>query len=134
MVNLLLGSTDVGPYSTGEASQKPYLTLLFSLAAFVIMIHLLNMLIAIMGNTYSNRSEIAEQLRYRDHLRFVLDNWYLKGAAFGGEIGKVKYIIAAFTTGDVDDECEVMEELEQQIQQVEINILDNHKKTALRMQ
>ena len=53
MINLLLGNTDTAPFSSGDGTQSMFLTVIFGLAAFLIMIHLLNMLIAIMGNTYS---------------------------------------------------------------------------------
>jgi hypothetical protein len=42
----------------------------------------MNMLIAIMGNTYTVRNEVIEELKYKDHLRFVLDNWFLLPYAF----------------------------------------------------
>ena len=35
------------------------------------------MLIAIMGDTFSKNNVISNQLKIRDHLQFVLDNWYL---------------------------------------------------------
>ena len=50
---------------------------LFCLAAFIILIHLLNMLIAIMGNSFIERSEVAHSIRVKDHLIFVMDNWHL---------------------------------------------------------
>ena len=55
---------------------------------------MLNMLIAIMGSTYMSRSEVANSIRTRDHLKFVLDNWHLK--ANFKDIDKMKYIICAF--------------------------------------
>ena len=54
------------------------------------MIHLLNMLIAIMGNTFSERQANIEKITYKDHLNFVLDNWYLIKTAFGGNLKEVK--------------------------------------------
>ena len=59
------------------------------------LIHLLNMLIAIMGNTFGNRNEVAEQIKIRDHLAFVIDNWYLKDYAIG-DSKQLNYIVAAF--------------------------------------
>ena len=77
------------------------LYLVFALAAFIILIHLLNMLIAIMGNTFAERSGVAHQIRVRDHLAFVIKNWHLNEVAFGkGEISNSKYIIAAFSASD----------------------------------
>lgn len=133
MINLLLGQTDTAPFSSGDASQDAFLKLIFALAAFIIMIHLLNMLIAIMGNTYSQRRDQEDALRYKDHLRFVLDNFHMRESAFKN-MKRVKYIIAAFTMDDENQESEVLSSLEDQISQVQLDVLHNHKRTALRMQ
>ena len=60
------------------------------------MIHLMNMLIAIMGDTYAIRNEVQEEIKYQDHLNFVLDNWFLIRYAFP-KIDKIKYIVAGFS-------------------------------------
>ena len=72
-------------------------------------------------------------LRYKDHLRFVLDNFHMRDAAFKN-IKQVKYIIAAFTMDEVNHESAALEELDCQIEEVKLDILHNHKKTSLRMQ
>ena len=41
------------------------------------MIHLMNMLIAIMSQTYVERNEVINEIKFKDHLRFVLDNWFI---------------------------------------------------------
>jgi len=64
------------------------LGILYYSGIFIFMIHLMNMLIAIMGNTYAVRNESIEELKYKDHLRFVLDNWFLLPYAFK-DISKV---------------------------------------------
>ena len=58
------------------------LYLVFCLTTFMIMIHYLNMLIAIMGNTFEVRKAIQEEIKTQSHLRFVLDNWFLLRVAF----------------------------------------------------
>ena len=68
------------------------------------MIHLLNMLIAIMGNTFAERSADIDKIYYKDHLNFVLDNWYILKIAFGTSIQDVKYIIAALSIHEEKDE------------------------------
>jgi hypothetical protein len=35
------------------------------------------MLIAIMGSTFASRKLVAEEIKVKDHLRFLLDNWHL---------------------------------------------------------
>jgi hypothetical protein len=59
------------------------------------LIHLLNMLIAIMGNTFAERSLVAEEIKLKDHLVFVMDNWHLLNYAFS-DMNNAKFIIAAF--------------------------------------
>jgi len=114
---LALGQPDLSAFTLGNATQANYLYILFSCAAFIMIIHLLNMLIAIMGNTFSERNEVALQIRRRDRLEFVIDNFYLKNIVFktletplglkvnkhlkfmtkeNRIIDKVKYIIVAF--------------------------------------
>lgn len=69
---LVLGQPDDSMYDLGEGSQFIILRILFSFAAFFLIIHMLNMLIAIMGNTYATRSAIASQTRMKDHLKFII--------------------------------------------------------------
>lgn len=57
---------------------------------------MLNMLIAIMGNTFAERSLYAEEIKLKDHLNFVMTNWHLKKYAFGNNIHQVRYIVTAF--------------------------------------
>lgn len=47
---------DNGYFELGTASQYVQLWLLFLVATFTIIIHLMNMLIAIMGQTFSTNS------------------------------------------------------------------------------
>lgn len=89
MIEMVLGVFDVVPFEFGESQEAEFLYFLFIIASFVIMIHLLNMLIAIMGNTFAERHEVAEQIKYKDHLNFVLDNWFILDRAFGGDLSKV---------------------------------------------
>lgn len=99
------------------------------MAAFIIQIHLLNMLIAIMGDTFARRSESVTKIYYKDHLRFVLDNWHLLKNALGKNIKDVKYIIAALPTKDEDEE-EVMAEVYDKIKDQE-RIIKNFQKSVM---
>ena len=49
-----------------------------------------------MGNTFDERSNIKFQIRTRDHLRFVIQNWHLSDMVFDNK-KKIKYIVTAFT-------------------------------------
>jgi len=57
-----------------------------------------------MGNTFAERSADIDKIYYRDHLNFVLDNWYVLQIAFGTSILDVKYIIAALSIHEEKDE------------------------------
>lgn len=57
------------------------------------------MLIAIMGSTFASRKLVAEEIKVKDHLRFLLDNWHLMDYALRDK-SQVTYIISAFSTQD----------------------------------
>ena len=61
---------------------------------FFMIIHLLNMLIAYMGDTFGSNNEVKDQIKIKDHLSFIMDNWYLKDLSLGN-VKNIKYIIAA---------------------------------------
>ena len=59
--NIGLGNADDKVYFYGKSpDEKYFLYLLFIISTFMIMLHLLNMLIAIMGNTQTERNEVAD--------------------------------------------------------------------------
>lgn len=62
------------------------------------------MLIAIMGNTFAERNEIIHQIKIKDKLLFIVENWYLVGLALRGS-DQMKYIISACITKTEDEEC-----------------------------
>jgi hypothetical protein len=57
---LALGDFNTDEYEMGEKS-KPILWFLFIIASFLLLIHLLNMLIAIMGETFAQNNEIKKK-------------------------------------------------------------------------
>ena len=57
------------------------------------------MLIAIMGSTFASRKLVAEEIKVKDHLRFLLDNWHLMAYALGNK-SYVAYIVSAVSTQD----------------------------------
>ena len=60
------------------------------------------MLIAIMGDTFSKNNEVQNKIKIKDHLGFVLDNWYLN--EFQKEkTAQIKYIMSAFAIHDETD-------------------------------
>lgn len=88
------------------------LNMLYAFTCFMIIIHFLNMLIAIMGNTFAERTEVGAQIMMKDHLRFVMDNWLLKDFAFN--LPKIKYIICAFNAEE-EPESGVIEEVRDEL-------------------
>ena len=61
------------------------------------------MLIAIMGNTFAERSAVQHQIKIRDHLKFVISNWYLSDLAFKNK-DQLKYIVTAFAVNETNDD------------------------------
>ena len=98
-----LGDFDSGIYRVGY--DRYFAMLMFLLATFIICVVFMNMLIAIMGDTFARRNEVIEQVRIKDHLSFVIDNWYLKGISLG-DVNQVNYIITAFHSKD-DNEMDL---------------------------
>ena len=56
---------------------EPVLIILFLALSFFMCIHMLNMLIAIMGDSFSKNHEIAESKKRMQQLAFVVDNWWI---------------------------------------------------------
>ena len=106
-----LGGGGTDSFDLGDASQSKFLYSLNIAAQFIMLIHLLNMLIAIMGDTFGQRNEVAEQIKIKDHLAFVIDNWYLKDFSLGN-IKEIKYIITAFSLEADEEENEQLARLE----------------------
>jgi hypothetical protein len=59
---MIFGGADPEVFTFGDASQLFILDLLFFFSNFLIILHFLNMLIAIMGGTYGDRLEVGEQI------------------------------------------------------------------------
>ena len=55
---LAFGDFDTDSYGLGDGSQTRILWIFFTLSSFILCLHLLNMLIAIMGETFGVNNEI----------------------------------------------------------------------------
>lgn len=64
-------------FSQGKASQEVVLWLFFILATLLLLVHFLNMLIAIMSETLAKNNERGTEVKFREHLRFIVENWYI---------------------------------------------------------
>ena len=70
-----LGEFDTEFYFNSDMT--PWLIILFLGMSFFMCIHLLNMLIAIMGESFSHNNEIKESKKRMQQLAFVVDNWWI---------------------------------------------------------
>jgi hypothetical protein len=59
VANFIIGNTDTSTFSQGDKQTELVLKGIFCTASLVIILHFLNMLIAIMGNTFSERTEVG---------------------------------------------------------------------------
>lgn len=65
------------------------------------MVHLLNMLIAVMGQSFDKNAEIADSNRKISQLEFVVNNWWIHPIH---DKNKIIYFVAAFNVNDEDHE------------------------------
>ena len=72
------------------------------------LIHLLNMLIAIMGETFGQNNEIKKKTQIRNHLRFVLDNSWMEPI---DDKEKITYLITSYLSKEDDHESEVIKDI-----------------------
>jgi hypothetical protein len=74
---IAVGDFSVDQYLLGKREHQIILHLLFVLGSFSLVIHMLNMLVAIMGDTFERNKDVKDIQNFRSHLRFVLDSRYL---------------------------------------------------------
>lgn len=110
---LALGEFGLDDYELGGGATYGWFMVYFVLASFILLIHLLNMLIAIMGETFSNNNEIKHKTTIQSHLRFVLNNWWRDPIK---DKTKVVYLITAFLReDDVDEDGAAIQDLTSQV-------------------
>jgi len=121
MWTLCLGNPEVGFYNIPlylenreQASQTPYLIIIAIFTGFFILIHLLNMLIAIMGETFAKNNEIKYKKKIKDHLGFVMDNWQFLNQAIPNH-RQIKYIITAFLQEEQNNETSKLKKIENDV-------------------
>ena len=112
MFYMLLG--EVGPsgnFDKGKKTQEVALWFLFCVATFFFIIVMMNMLVAIMGDTFVKNYEIEEQNILRTKLRFVIDNWSLFSPFTAQEKKQIQYLVAANLNDNDEEETEAIREL-----------------------
>lgn len=96
-----LGDADSGPFGAGEnPTSSAILWMLYVLMSFVLAVHLLNMLIAIMGQTFAENKEEEIPNRVREHIKFILINWPLDPLKEEKEKGQINYLVSAVLKDD----------------------------------
>ena len=94
-----LDEFDSGSYFDNQMT--PILLLLFVGLSFFMCIHLLNMLIAIMGESFAQNNEVKEAKKKISQLQFVVENWWLDPIK---DKKKIVYLVAAFNVDDEDQD------------------------------
>jgi hypothetical protein len=101
-----------GDFFSGNQLELPYLKALYFIASFILIIHLLNMLIALMGNQLSDNTVNQTLIRQQEKLKFVLDKWAYKNFIFSSEDDqKLKFIICVFIPDDESHEESMMKSI-----------------------
>lgn len=118
---LSLGEFGLDDYALGTADNYwdfIVLTAMFIFATFFLLIHLLNMLIAIMGETFAIHNETKDIQQVKSHLYFVLKQWNYLNSIPDKE--KVRFLISAVIKEEDTKEMEILENIKK-----EFSILDN---------
>jgi len=113
---LALGEFDLEAYEIGgSAYMTGILMVYFAMASFLLLIHLLNMLIAIMGETFAANHEIRHQQQVKSHLQFVIENQWIdpiKGK------DKIRFLVAAMLSEEEHEEQEVLNEMSERLEEM----------------
>jgi len=80
---------------------------------------MMNMLVAIMGDTFIKNSYVETQLLLKGKLKFVVDNWWIK-TAMGDEKHRIKYIISALISENEDDGNDIVNQLQNEFEQLKM--------------
>ena len=75
---------------------------------FVECILLLNMLIAVMSDSFLKNNEVFDATKRMQQLQFVVDNWWINPIK---DKEKIVYLVAAFSMDIDDDEDEKLDEI-----------------------
>jgi len=115
-----LGEFEVDSYVVGSASQKPWLMILFVFASFVLIIVLISMLVAIMGDTFNYNREIKNLVLMKSKLKFVIDNFWIANA-LGNEEEKKKctYLITAMFNEEDDEDVEILKDVQEEVHTID---------------
>lgn len=121
---MMLGYMETqGEFYSGNQDELFWLKTLYYLASFFLIIHLLNMIIALMGNQLSDNTNNQTLIRQQEKLKFVLDKWAFKNIIFRTKDDKqLKFIICAFIPADESHDQSIIKQIvhHQEVQEVRI--------------
>ena len=117
-----LGELDPSEYK--DNPMEVVLLVLFLMISFIMCIHLLNMLIAIMGQSFDKNAEIGDSNRKISQLEFVVNNWWIHPIKNKNQI---IYFLAAFNVKDEMENEGKLENLDVQIQETRKMIKSQQK-------
>ena len=124
---MLLGSENIKKtFNFGNETERMYLYPLYLVSSFILVIHMLNMIIAIMSETFEERNAHAEQIRLQAHLIHVKDTWnivtlfenWINWYRFRHYHRTSKYIICAFSVQEKDHENKIIKETHDSIEKL----------------
>jgi len=93
-----LGQLDISEY--GDGPMAPILYFLFIMLSFIMCIHMLNMLIAIMGQSFDRNEEISDSNKKISQLEFVVNNWWIHPIK---DKKNIVYFVSAFAIKEDDE-------------------------------
>ena len=97
---------------------------LFLLMVFAECILLLNMLIAVMNDSFQRNNDVAESTKRTQQLEFVVDNWWIDPIK---DKENIVYLIAAFSMDVESDDDEKFDEINNHILTLTNKNDDMHK-------
>ena len=105
---------EVGNFDFYERGDNPshiqILWTLFVLCSFIIIVHMMNMLIAVMGQVQGEYLDNEMQVILKNKLNFVITNWKYVDP-IGSDKQHINYLIAAIVNEEDDDDIEVIKDL-----------------------
>lgn len=110
-----LGELGTDTYYLDEMT--PILIILFLFMSFFMTIHLLNMLIAMMGESFAKNNEEGEAKKKMSQLEFVVNNWYIDPIK---DKEKIVYIISAKSCEETDDSESRFDHIEKRLDRIQI--------------
>lgn len=130
---LALGEFNLEDYDLGENQyDHAVLWILFVAASFVLLIHLLNMLIAIMGESFTQNNEQKAVRRSQSHLRFVLDNWWFNEVDSNEDRNKkIIYLVTSFLSEEDSENVEILHTLQGSLNEINNRIKKDNEKILI---